>query len=67
MLAAGWLEAQPRGPVQNFRPWPGSHGPQSQTPPPSQVSSRVWPSLEVTWMLSARASSHAPPRPGPLS
>ena len=55
-----------RGPVQNFRPWPGSQGPGAKPLPLPRVSSRVWPGLEVTWMLKPGPSSHAPsPARGP--
>lgn len=54
------------GPVQNFRPWPGSYGPSAKPLPLSQVSFRVWPGLEVTWMLDLGPGAQLPcPLPGP--
>lgn len=45
-VGSGLAWAQPRGPVQNFRPWPGSHGPgakplpRPKCPPESGPASR---------------------------
>lgn len=55
-----------RRPVQNFRLWPASHVPGAKPLPLYQVSSRVWPGLEVTWMLDPGPEAQLPRSlPGP--
>lgn len=64
------VSAQPAGRCRTSAPGqdPTVPGPGAKPLPLSQVSSRVWPGLEVTWMLEPGPRSHAPfPSPGALS
>lgn len=64
LAGAGFSSA--RGPVQNFRPWPGSHGPRSrsQTPPP--LPSVLQSLARPRGHLDARARAQIPrPLPQP--